>query len=91
MLYRKTLNLLEVQQKLGHRHISSTVIYTHLVNFDSDEYLHAHAKTLEEEDALLDAGYEFVRYSEKDQVAIYRKRKWKNEPFFTEIDSSCRQ
>jgi integrase len=75
MLYHKTLNLLEVQQKLGHKSISNTVIYTHLVNFDSDEYLHAHAKTLQEEDALLDAGYEFVRYSEKDQVAIYRKRK----------------
>ena len=75
MLYHKTLNLLEVQQKLGHRNISSTVIYTHLVNFDSDEFLHAHAKTLQEEDALLDAGYEYVRYSEKDQVAIYRKRK----------------
>ena len=75
ILYHKTLNLLEVQQKLGHRNINSTVCYTHLVNFDSDEYLHAHAKTLQEEDALLDAGYEFVRYSEKDQVAIYRKRK----------------
>ena len=75
MLYHKTLNLLEVQQKLGHRNINNTVIYTHLVNFDSNEYLHAHAKTLEEEDALLDAGYEFVRYSEKDQVAVYRKRK----------------
>ncbi len=75
MLYHKTLNLIEVQQKLGHRSISNTVIYTHLVNFDSNEYLYANAKNLSEEDALLDAGYEFVRYSEKDQVAIYRKRK----------------
>jgi len=75
MLYHKTLNLIEVQQKLGHRSISNTVIYTRLVNFDSNEYLYANAKNLSEEDALLDAGYEFVRYSEKDQVAIYRKRK----------------
>jgi hypothetical protein len=50
-----------------HRNINNTIIYTHLVNFESDEYLHVHAKTLEEEDKLLDAGYEFVRYSEKDQ------------------------
>lgn len=75
MFYHKTLNLIEVQQKLGHRSISNTVIYTRLVNFDSNEYLYANAKNLSEEDALLDAGYEFVRYSEKDQVAIYRKRK----------------
>ena len=35
----------------------------------------AHATNLEEENKLIEAGFEFIRYSEKDQVAIYRKRK----------------
>jgi len=30
---------------------------------------------LEEEGKLIEAGFEYVRYSEKDEVAIYRKRK----------------
>jgi hypothetical protein len=36
---------------------------------------HAHARTLEEESKLIEAGFEYVRYSDKDQVAIYRKPK----------------
>jgi len=34
-----------------------------------------HAKNLNEESKLIEAGFEFIRYSEKDGVAIYRKRK----------------
>jgi hypothetical protein len=32
-------------------------------------------KTLEEEDKLIKSGFEFVRYNDKEEVAIYRKRK----------------
>jgi len=60
---------------LGHRSLENTQIYTHLIEFKSEDYHIAHAKSLEEEDKLLQTGFEFVRYSEKDQVAIYRKRK----------------
>jgi hypothetical protein len=35
----------------------------------------AHAKTLEEEDQLIQTGFDFVRYDEREQLAIYRKRK----------------
>jgi hypothetical protein len=35
----------------------------------------ATAQNLEEEKKLIEAGFEFIRYSEKDNVAIYRKRK----------------
>jgi integrase len=75
MEYHKTKNIVYVQERLGHRSITSTMIYTHLVNFESDEYHHAHAKTLGEEDKLIDAGFELVRYDERQQIAIYRKRK----------------
>jgi len=75
MLYHKTKDILYVKQQLGHKCIENTMIYTHLVNFESDEHYVAHAKTLAEEDKLIQAGFEFVRYDEREQVAIYRKRK----------------
>ncbi len=42
---------------------------------ESHEWHVAYAKNLEEERKLIEAGFEHVRYSEKDGVAIYRKRK----------------
>jgi hypothetical protein len=51
------------------------VFYTQLLNLESDEWHVAHTTTLEEENKLIEAGFEFIRYSEKDQVAMYRKRK----------------
>jgi hypothetical protein len=50
-------------------------IYTHLINFESDEWHVSHARNLEEENKLIEAGFEYVRYSEKDEVAIYHKPK----------------
>jgi hypothetical protein len=58
---------------LGHRSITSTLIYTHLVNFEGDEYRVAVAKTLKENEKLLKAGFEYV--TDRDGVKIYRKRK----------------
>ena len=46
-----------------------------MINFESDEWHVSTAKSLEEESKLLEAGFEYVRYSDKDEVAIYRKRK----------------
>ena len=40
-------------------------MYTQLINFESDEWHVAHARTLEEETKLIEAGFEYVRYSEK--------------------------
>jgi integrase len=75
MEYHRTRDILYVKQILGHKRLENTELYTHLVDFPLDEYHTAHAKTLGEEDKLLENGFEFVRYSERDQVAIYRKRK----------------
>jgi hypothetical protein len=47
-----------------------------LINFESDEWHSAHAKTIEE-DNLIQLGFRFVRYDEREQLAIYRKRKKK--------------
>jgi integrase len=75
MEYHRTKNIKYVQQMLGHKKIENTDLYTQLLNFENDEWHVAHARTLEEEGKLIEAGFEYVRYSEKDEVAIYRKRK----------------
>jgi integrase len=75
MEYHKTKDILHVKQLLGHKSIKNTEIYTHLISFEEDEFHVAFAKTLEEEKKLIEAGFEFVRYSERDELAIYRKRK----------------
>ena len=71
--YRKTKDILHVQERLGHRSITSTMIYTHLVNFESDEYHTATSKSLKEDEDLLKAGFEYV--TERDGVKEWRKRK----------------
>jgi len=75
MLFAETKNILYVKQQLGHRCIENTMVYTQLINFESDEWHEAHAKTLAEEDKLIQAGFDFVRYDQGETVAIYRKRK----------------
>ena len=75
MEFHRTLNIKIVQQMLGHKKLETTDLYTQLINYESDEWNVAHARNLEEESKLIEAGFEYVRYSDKDQVAIYRKRK----------------
>ena len=41
----------------------------------ADEYYVQRAKTEEEEDELIETGFELVRYDERRGEAIYRKRK----------------
>ena len=73
MLYHKTKSLLLVKEKLGHKDINSTWIYTHLVHFESDDYHTATSKSLERDEELLAAGFEYV--TDREGVKIYRKRK----------------
>jgi integrase len=75
MEYHRTKNIKFVQSILGHKKLENTDVYTHLINFESDQWHVAHATNLEEENKLIEAGFEYVRYSEKDEVAIYRKPK----------------
>jgi hypothetical protein len=74
MEYHRTRNI-NVENILGHKKLANTDVHTHLINFESDEWHVANARNLEEENKLIEAGFEYVRYSEKDEVAIYRKPK----------------
>ncbi len=73
MEFHKTKNLLHVQQRLGHKNIRNTLIYTHLISFEGDEYHSATAETVEEACKLVDAGFEYV--CELNGVQIFKKRK----------------
>jgi len=58
---------------MGHKNIKSTLIYTHLIDFQEDEYHVRTAKTIEEACKLVEAGFEYV--TEMEAVKLFRKRK----------------
>jgi integrase len=62
MLYHKTKDILLVKQKLGHRNINNTLVYTHLISFDEkEEYYSATAQNVAEASKLVEQGFEYVR------------------------------
>ena len=58
---------------MGHRNLKNTLIYTHLVNFKSDEYTVRVAENIQEACKLVEAGFEYV--IDMDGLKIFRKRK----------------
>jgi hypothetical protein len=75
MKYHRTKSIKYVQRLLGHKKLEYTDRYTQLIDLEDDAFNVAHATTLEEENKLIEAGFEYVRYSEKHDVAICRKPK----------------
>ena len=74
MEYYKSKDILRVKQKLGHKSINSTMIYTHLVEFEAEEYISRIATTRKEKLALIEAGFEYVS-CDPDGTQYFRKRK----------------
>lgn len=58
---------------LGHKRIENTLVYTHLVNFENDEWTCKTARTVDECKALIESGFEYV--TEQDGFKLFRKRK----------------
>ncbi len=72
--YHKTKDILHVKELLGHRNIDSTLVYTHLVDFEKpEEFTCRVAVTLEEAQELIEAGFEYV--TDMDDRKLFRKRK----------------
>ena len=72
--YHRTKDLLFIQRFLGHKNINNTLIYTHLVGFDSeDNYIVKIASTVEEFTELLESGFEYI--SDYESMKVLRKRK----------------
>ena len=75
-LYHATKDLLLVKAKLGHRNIQNTLVYTRLVDWEQpDNWTVRRPTTTTEEDQLIEAGFEYVRFDDRMQTPIYRKRK----------------
>jgi integrase len=75
-LYNETKSILEVQARLGHRRIDSTMVYTHIIQFDeeSQNYHHAIAKDEKEAGELIDNGWTYVCTTPQNTM-MFRKRK----------------
>ena len=71
MEYAKTKDILHVMQMLGHKNIQNTLLYTQLISFQSDEFYSATAKTVQDAQKLIEAGFEYV--CEFNDVKIFKK------------------
>ncbi len=60
-------------QFLGHRNIKNTLVYTHLVDFENDDYHSATANTVQEASKLIEAGFEYL--CTYNDIMLFRKRK----------------
>jgi hypothetical protein len=58
---------------LGHKNINNTMLYTQLVNFESDNYTTRVSDSVKEDRELIEAGFEYI--TERNGVKIYRKPK----------------
>ena len=56
----------------GHRNIKNSRIYTHLIDFEGDEYHSAIAKTTEEESKMIETGFEYLCTNQ--DIMLFRKR-----------------
>ena len=65
--------LLLVKERLGHRSINSTLIYTQLISLEAENYDSAVAKSVEEAQQLVEQGFEFI--CDIDNVKLFRKKK----------------
>ena len=73
MEYAKTKDILHVMKMLGHRNIQNTLLYTQLISFQNDDFFSATAKTVQDAQKLIEAGFEYV--CEFSDVKIFKKRK----------------
>jgi integrase len=59
--------------KMGHKKLTTTQKYMHLLDLDSDEWICKAASNAKEAAALIEAGFEYVQ--QIDGLSLYRKRK----------------
>jgi integrase len=69
--YAKTKDILHVMQMLGHKNIQNTLLYTQLISFENDEFHSATAKTVQEAQILVEAGFEYV--CDFNEVKLFKK------------------
>ena len=78
MEYHKTKDILHVKQLLGHKSLSSTMIYIDIEkalygDHQNDEFISRVATSLKGSRALIEAGFEYV--TDIDDYKLFKKRK----------------
>jgi integrase len=73
MEYHRTKDILHVMRVLGHKSIKNTLVYTHLVTFDNDEFTCKVAGTVQDAKDLVEAGFDYV--TDVDGLKLFRRRK----------------
>jgi integrase/transposase-like protein len=74
MEYAKTREIYAVKQLLGHKCLKNTDRYQHMVKFPREEYITKVAKTVEQAQELLTAGFRFeCDYGNEGKIFIRRK------------------
>jgi hypothetical protein len=73
MEYAKTKDILHVMKMLGHRNIQNPLRYTQLISFENDEFHSATAKTVQDAQKLVEAGFEYV--CDFSDTKLFRKPK----------------
>jgi integrase len=71
--YHRTRDILHIMQLLGHKNIRNTLVYTHLIGFESDEFVCKVATTKEERINMIEGGFVFV--AKEGEEWYFRKRK----------------
>lgn len=74
MEYYRTKDILYIIQMLVHKSIKNTLVYTHLISFETDEFTCKVAPTVDEAMKLVEAGFDYV--TEIDSVKLFRKMKY---------------
>jgi len=72
-LYHRTKDILLVKSELGHKSLTSTLVYTHLISFKDDDYVCKAARSIEESRSLIESGFEYV--TDFEEAKLFRKRK----------------
>jgi hypothetical protein len=74
---QKSVGIILRIEKLGHRNIQNTMVYTRLVDWDQpDNWIVKRPQISNEEDELIEAGFEYVCFDGRMEMPIFRKRKW---------------
>lgn len=73
MEYQKTRDILHVMKLLGHKNINNTLIYTHLISYETQDYHSATADNVEEARKLIESGFEYICTT--NDIMLFRKRK----------------
>ena len=71
--YAKTKDLIQIMKILGYKNIQNTLPYTQFITFKNDEFDSATAKTVEDAQKQVEAGFEYV--CDFNEVKVFRKCK----------------